>query len=78
MKKDILKMSKNELIKYEKIITLNDYSFDMIEYFTKILMNFMHEKNKNDGTFTKFFLLRLKDSENSPFAKDLVLEWAVL
>ena len=71
-------MSKDKLVKYEKIITLNDHSFEMIKRNSMILMYFMEEKNREDRTFTEFFQLRLKDSEKNQFAKDLVLEWAVL
>jgi len=34
---------------------------------------FMYKENKNKNI--EYFRLRLKDSEKSPFSKDLLLEW---
>jgi hypothetical protein len=67
-----------ELQKFEKILTLNDYHYDVLLECTFLLFKHMKEKNSKDKCNTEFLSLRLKDSEKNPFAKDLVLEWAVL
>lgn len=60
--------------RYEKIITINDESYDTIRYAIDKLIFFMYKENKNKNV--EYFRLRLKDSEKSPFSKDLLLEWA--
>jgi hypothetical protein len=71
-------MSNEELVKYEKIITLNDTSFDIICKTTKTLLCFMEENNSKEGMYTEFFCLRFTDSERNNFGKDLKLQWACL
>lgn len=61
---------------YEKIITINDESYETIRYCVDRLIFFMFEENSNPNV--EYFSLRLKDSEKSPFSKDLLLEWSCL
>lgn len=63
------------LIKFNKIVTLNDDSFDVIFLATQKLMYCMKETNEKQKMRTEFFNLRLKYSEKNLFGKDLVLEW---
>lgn len=58
---------------YEKIITINDESYEVIRHCVDKLLFFMFKDNKNP--LVEYFRLRLKDSEKSPFSKDLKLEW---
>lgn len=71
-------MSDEEFIRYEKIITLNDESFDVIWKATQTLLFFMEENNRRENVYTEFFSLRFTNSERNPFGKDLKLEWACL
>jgi hypothetical protein len=71
-------MTEEKLFKFEKILTLNYTDADTINKCVNLLMNFMKDKNDSDKTHTEFFMMRLKYSEKNPFAKDLVLEWAVM
>jgi hypothetical protein len=67
-----------ELPTYEKRITLNDLSHESIKHCSEILINFMFENCKKNDEYIQYFRLRLKDNErNAPFAKDLLIEWAV-
>ena len=62
-----------ELENYEKIITVNDQSYEYIRHFVNKLLFFIY--NENCNKHVEYFRLRLKDSEKSPFGKDLLLEW---
>ena len=62
--------------KYEKLITINEPVMikerqELIIKYSNFLLNFMFENNPKFD----YFMIRLKDSENSPFSKDLVLQW---
>ena len=62
--------------KYEKLITINEPVMikerqELIFKCSNLLLNFMFENNQKFD----YFMIRLKDSENSPFSKDLVLQW---
>jgi hypothetical protein len=61
---------------FEKIITVNDESFEIIRHYIDKLLFFMYKENSNKKI--EYFILRLKDSEKSPFSKDLKLEWSCL
>lgn len=58
---------------YEKIITINDQSYEVVSQCVERLIFFMYQQNSNVNI--EYFRLRLKDSEKSPFSKDLLLEW---
>lgn len=58
---------------FEKIITVNDESYEVIRHCIDKLIFFMYKENQNKNI--EYFRLRLKDSEKSPFSKDLLLEW---
>lgn len=65
-----------ELIKFEKIITINNYSTEDIKRFVHMLFICMDETNNKHNCITQFLNMTLKDSQRSSFAKDLKLEWA--
>jgi hypothetical protein len=58
---------------FEKVITINDYT-DRAAVLNSCLMllDFMFNHSK----IPEYFRLRLKDSERSPHAKDILLEWS--
>lgn len=59
---------------FQKIITLNDQSYEQIIHCVTKLLYFMFFENENKNV--EYFRLRLKDSERAPFAaKDLLMEW---
>jgi hypothetical protein len=58
---------------FEKIITVNDWSYEAIRHCVDKLLFSMFKENAN--LHVEYFRLRLKDSERSPFSKDLLLEW---
>jgi hypothetical protein len=71
-------MKTPELVKFANIITLNDYSEKTIRYAVNTLIAHMEQTNRDYQMSTEYFSVRLKDSEKSPFAKDLLFEWASL
>lgn len=58
---------------YEKILTVNEFSYETIRHCIDKLIFFMYKENKNKQV--EYFRMRLKDSEKSSFAKDLLIEW---
>lgn len=60
--------------RYEKIITINELNKEVITRCVNLIINCMFEKSPHP----EYFQLRLKDSEKSPFSKDLKLEWCEL
>ncbi len=66
-----------DLIQYEKILTLNDESFENIQKCNLILLNFVKENCKLFNEDLQYFQINLTDSEKNPFAKDLKIKWAV-
>ena len=72
-----LRLLKTDLITYEKILTLNDESFSVINRCTSILYNFIQEKCIKDGENLEYFQINFTDSEKNSFAKDLKIKWAV-
>ncbi len=69
---------REDLVKFEKILTLNDHSFEVLKECTLRLLFYMKETNDLNQASTEFLSLRLKDSEKNPFAKDLVIEWCAI
>lgn len=67
----------NNLLTYEKILTLNDESFAVISGCSDVLLSFIKEKCDKDQEHLEYFQLNLTDSENSPFSKNLKIKWAV-
>lgn len=65
-------------IKFEKIITVNDTSHQVLSTAVQQLLVCMEETNQKHSVHTEYFRLRLKDSEKSPFGKDLLLEWVCI
>jgi hypothetical protein len=70
-------MNKPELIQYEKIITVNDQSFNIIHQMMQRLLFFINDKCQKDAETLEYFQCNLTDSERSPFSKDLKIKWAV-
>ena len=66
-----------ELIKYEKIITINHDSIDIVINCMNMLLRFIEEKCKKDNERLEYFQCNLTDSEKNQFAKDLKIKWAV-
>jgi len=71
-----MEISPPELLKFEKILTINRYDFDFILESMQRLFVCMKETNTIHSCYTEFFSFRLKDSEKIPFAKDMILHWA--
>jgi hypothetical protein len=69
---------KDDFLKFEKILTTNDDSFENISHMTFLLFHCMKETNEKHNVRTEYFRLKLTDSEKNPFAKDLILEWATI
>lgn len=68
------KLKNEKWNKFEKILTINYEEKEVIIKAAITLLNFMYEHSK----VPEFFELKLTNSENNPFAKDLKLIWAVL
>lgn len=68
----------NELVKFEKILTLNDASNETIDTCLQLLFNLMKNTNFSKELTLEYFSLKLTHSEKNPFGKDLKLEWASL
>jgi len=64
-------------MKFEKIITINDQSFETLEKCVETLMSFMKDYNKKNNLILEYFSIRTKDSDKNPFAIDMVLNWQV-
>ena len=64
----------DEMIKFEKILTINDDPYENLEKYSKILFDCMKESNKINGINLRFFSLRTRGSR-CVGAIDMVLEW---
>jgi len=71
-----MKMDPIKTSKFEKILILNDYSFDSIRDNVNRLLYCMKETNEHYETYTVFMRFRLIDSDKYRNAKELILEWA--
>jgi len=68
---------KKEIVKYQKRLTLNDQGFYVINECIDRLLVFVEEKCAYDQEKLEYFQLSFTDSEKVPFAKDLIIKWAV-
>jgi len=65
----------SELIKFNKVIILNEWSFEHLLKVLQILLYHMQETNKNLKMTTQFFRFNLVDSILYRGAKELRFEW---
>jgi hypothetical protein len=68
-------MTEDEILKFEKIITINDESQEIYTKCMLFLLNCMYESNKLNKVYLTYFRIRTKDSEKTMNSKDIVLEW---
>ncbi len=61
---------------FKKSIVLNDMDFKLMLKCIDMLMSCMKESNENNNQHLEFFQLRLKDRDENPRQKELVLKWA--
>lgn len=66
----------DDLVKYEKIITINDERKETLSTSALLLINCMYETGEKNGDYPQFFRMSFTNSEKNPFAKDMKLEWA--
>jgi len=62
--------------RFQKIITVNDESYETISHCVQKLIFYMYNTNPNPNI--EYFRFRLKDSEMGIGAKDLMLEWVCI
>jgi hypothetical protein len=66
--------------KLQKILTLNDAikeneRYDLYKNCLLVLFEFMRESNIKNKLNLQYFSIRTRDNFDSPFSKDMVLEW---
>ena len=67
----------DDLIQYEKIITLNEKKFLVFRECIDRLFYFIEDKCKKDNEIMHFFQINYTNSERCEFSKDLKIKWAV-
>ena len=76
-----MKSIPTELVRYEKIISLNSSGFDLnsvlINECVFLLLGYVHDKCKKDNETLQYFQMNLTDSEKNPFGLELKIKWAV-
>lgn len=70
-------MKEKDLIHYEKIMTLNDESFSVINRCISMLLYFIQEKCKNEQEDLQYFQINFTDPEKSINSKDIKIKWCV-
>ena len=67
----------DELIRYEKIITITpQHDQNIIQHSMNLLLQVMYDHSRQKNEWVEFFRMNLIDSEKTFGAKDLKLEWA--
>lgn len=70
-------MIKENLVHYEKIVTVNDESFLVVNKVIDVLLNFIKNKCEKDAETMQYFQINFTDSEKCMNAKDMKIKWCV-